>query len=53
LEIGGKVKNGLYIVCTTYLCAGFIYKNGRVIKSAPILKKKIKYWVTIAKWVSK
>lgn len=42
------MKDGLYQVTTTYLCAGFVVKDDIVIKSAPILIKKISYWKTIA-----
>ncbi len=44
-----KLKDGLYQVKTKYLCAGFIVKNGKIIRMAPILRKNIKYWATIAK----
>lgn len=44
------MRDGLYQVTTTYLCAAFIVKGGKVFKSqcAPILRKKLKYWVTVA-----
>ncbi len=45
------MKDGLYRVTTKYLCAGFIMSCGMVIKCAPILKKKIDYWKTIAVWL--
>jgi len=46
------MKDGLYQVTTSYLCAGFIVKDGKVVDCAPILKKKISYWKTVAKWIS-
>lgn len=45
------MKDGLYQVTTSYLCAGFVIKNNKIVECAPILKKKIRYWVTIAKWI--
>lgn len=41
--------DGLYRVTTSYLCAGFIIKNNKCIRCAPILQSKLKYWMTIAK----
>jgi hypothetical protein len=40
--------DGLYRVVTPYLCAGFIVANGKVIMCAPILRRKLGYWMTIA-----
>ena len=45
------MKDGLYQVTTSYLCAGFIVENGVITKCAPILKNKINYWKTIAKYI--
>ncbi len=44
--------DGLYRVETRYLCAGFVVANGHVTDCAPILRKKLSYWKTIAEWVS-
>jgi hypothetical protein len=41
--------DGVYQVITKYLCAGFVIKNGKVTECAPILRKKIEHWKTIAK----
>lgn len=46
------MKDGLYRVTTSYLCAGFVIKDDRVTQCAPILWKKLEYWKTIAKWVA-
>lgn len=46
------MKDGLYIVTTKYLCAGFVIKDNKVINCAPILKNKLFYWKTIAEFVS-
>jgi len=45
------MKDGLYIVTTEYLCAGFVIENGIVVMCAPILQGKIDYWKTVAVWV--
>ena len=46
------MKDGLYQVTTKYLCAGFVIKNNKIIDCAPILRKKINYWRTIAKRIN-
>lgn len=40
--------DGLYIVTTSYLCAAFIVEQGRVTMCAPILKRRLAYWRTVA-----
>lgn len=42
------MKDGLYRVTTSYLCAGFVVENGRVTRCAPILRRRLNYWMTIA-----
>lgn len=42
------MKDGLYQVRTRYLCAGFIVENGVVVDCAPILQRRLSYWMTIA-----
>jgi len=46
------MKDGLYRVTTSYLCAGFVMKDNRVVSIAPILVKKFAYWQTIAVWIA-
>lgn len=46
------MQDGLYQVKTSYLCAGFVVRNGRLAECAPILRKKIHYWKTIARRVN-
>ncbi len=41
--------DGLYMVTTSYLCAGFVVENGVVTRCAPILRNKLAYWKTIAR----
>lgn len=43
------MDDGLYCVTTNYLCASFIIENGQVTRCAPILRKNIEYWKTVAK----
>lgn len=40
--------DGLYQVTTPYLCAGFVIEGGKVVSCAPILRKRFRYWRTIA-----
>lgn len=49
---GDNMKDGLYRVTTSYLCAGFVIKDGKLDKCAPILRKKINYWKTIAELIA-
>jgi len=45
------MKDGLYQVTTSYLCAGFEIKRGQVVACAPILRKNILFWMKIAKLI--
>jgi len=40
------MKDGLYRVTTSYLCAGFVVEGGKVSRCAPILRRKLDYWKT-------
>jgi len=42
------LQDGLYQVKTGYFCAGFIVEDGviKVNDCAPILRRKIHYWIT-------
>ena len=50
---GGRIlihmADGLYQVMTSYLCAGFVIERGRLIMCAPILRKRLGYWKTVAR----
>lgn len=46
------MSDGLYRVTTGYLCAGFVVEGGKVTCCAPILRKKLSYWMTIAERIS-
>ena len=48
---GFSVQDGLYRVVTTYLCAGFVVENGEIVACAPILRRKLGYWRTVARLV--
>ena len=43
------MEDGLYLVETGYLYAGFVVADGVVVECAPILWKNLGYWVTIAR----
>lgn len=49
------MTDGLYRVLTPNLCAGFVLQNDRVVRSAPILRKRLAkdlpYWVSVAQWL--
>lgn len=42
------LRDGLYRVTTDYLCAGFVVYWGAVVDCAPILRKRLGYWITVA-----
>jgi len=42
------MTDGLYRVVTRYLCAGFVIQKGSIKVCAPILRRKIDYWKTVA-----
>jgi len=43
------MRDGLYRVTTSYLCAGFVVEGGVVTQCAPILRPRLAYWVLLAK----
>ena len=45
---GETMTDGLYRVTTKYLCAGFVVFGGKITLCAPILRRKLDYWKTIA-----
>lgn len=46
------LKDGLYAVVTDTWVAGFVIENGRVTMCAPILRKRLAYWMTKARRVA-
>ena len=51
-QVEAVLPDGLYQVSTHYLCAGFVVENGKITTCAPILRRKIDYWRTIAKRIA-
>ena len=45
------LPDGLYRVVTKHLCAGFVLEQGKVTYCAPILRKRLSYWMTVAEFV--
>jgi hypothetical protein len=45
------LKDGLYQVTTDYFCAGFVVEGGWIVRCAPILIKRIDYWIPKAKYI--
>lgn len=46
------LSDGLYRVTTSSLCAAFIVEHNEVTRCAPILRKRLAHWLTVAKWVA-
>lgn len=46
------MSDGLYQVTTRYLCAGFVVEDGKITRCAPILRKKLGYWKSVAVRIS-
>lgn len=45
-------EDGLYRVTTAYFVAGFVITNGTVTSCAPILRRGLDYWMTVAERIS-
>ena len=41
--------DGLYRVVTPHFVAAFVVRDGKVAECAPILRKRLAFWVTVAK----
>lgn len=46
------LEDGLYRVTTSYLCAAFVVEGGKVTACAPILRRRLAYWKTVAERVT-
>lgn len=46
------MSDGLYRVVTHYLCAGFVVVGGRVVACAPILRRRLGYWIRVAERIA-
>lgn len=44
----GSMRDGLYQVTYRNICAGFTIKDGRVDLCAPILRRRMAYWLRFA-----
>lgn len=40
------IQDGLYRVTTNYFCAGYVVEGGKVTMCAPILRRRLRYWMT-------
>ena len=47
------LEDGLYQVRTGTICAGFVVQGGRVIDCAPVLRRRLTYWMARARLVSR
>lgn len=43
--------DGVYHVTNAYLSAAFAIEKGKVVWCAPILRKRLDYWMTVAAYV--
>lgn len=47
------MKDGLWQVTYKGICAAFVMENNRVVQCAPILRRKMSWWITQARWVTR
>lgn len=45
------MKDGLYMVNYGSICAGFVVRGGNITVCPPVLRKKIDFFKTIAKYI--
>lgn len=45
------MKDGLYQVIEPYFVAAFVVENGVITRFAPILRKRLEYWKTVARYL--
>ena len=50
-DSAAAMKDGLYRVDWKGICAGFVVERGLVTRCAPILRRKIDFFKTIAVWI--
>ena len=50
-EERANVKDGLYRIKYKGICAGFVLHKGRVVRAAPVLRRRMHFWASIAEWV--
>jgi hypothetical protein len=51
-SVSPMLSDGLYQVTTSSLCAGFVVEGGKVTLCAPILRRKLSYWMTLARRIA-
>jgi len=42
------MRDGLYRIEYKVICVGFVLYRGRVVVSAPVLRRRMGFWITIA-----
>ena len=47
-QVGRSMPDGLYQVVAGSLCAGVVIKGGVVIACAPVLRRRLAYWLMLA-----
>jgi hypothetical protein len=45
------LRDGLYRVSTAHFTAGFMVERGRVVRCAPILRRRLSHWLRTAQLV--
>lgn len=45
------MSDGIWQVTTKDFCAGYVVKYGQIVYCAPILRRRIQYWVTRAVYI--
>lgn len=45
------LKDGLYRVDKHGKCGGIVVESGRVVRCAPVFRKKLSFWQRFAVWV--
>ena len=45
------MRDGLYRVTYEGICAGFVLHKGRVVSAAPVLRRRMRFWASIAEWI--
>lgn len=45
------LPDGLYRIDRYGICAGFVVKDNRITHCAPILRRRLEWWKTVATWI--
>lgn len=46
-----RVRDGLWVVVERSFVAGFVVQDGVITLCAPILRRRLDYWRTRARWI--